>query len=80
MVAHKEGWYLEYFRETYKVWFSGRKEAGSEQNLEETFKKLNKNTLQVVKKSQQQVIVDEYNANTEEAIAKEIFGAPSFSV
>ena len=80
VVAHKEGWYLEYFRETYKVWFLGRKEAGSEQNLEETFKKLNKNMLQVVKKSQQQEIANEYNANTEEALAKGIFGAPSFSV
>ena len=80
MVAYKEGWYLEYFRETYKVWFLGGKEAGSEQNLEETFKKLNKNMLQVVKKSQQQEIANEYNANTEEALAKGIFGAPSFSV
>ena len=40
LVANKEGWYLEYFRETYKVWFLEGKEAGSEQNLEETFKNL----------------------------------------
>ena len=36
--------------------------------------------LQVVKKSQQQEIANEYNANTEEALAKGIFGAPSFTV
>ena len=36
--------------------------------------------LQVVKKSQQQEITNEYNTNTEEALAKGIFGAPSFSV
>ena len=36
--------------------------------------------LQVVKKSQQQEIANEYDANTEEALAKGIFGAPSFSV
>ena len=80
MVANKEGWYLEYFRETYKVWFLEGKEAGSKQNLEETFKNMNKNLLEVVEKSQQQVISNEYNANTEEASAKGIFGAPSFSV
>ena len=80
LIANKEGWYLEYFRETYKVWFLEGKEAGSKQNLEETFKNINKNLLQVVEKSQQQVISNEYNANTEEALAKGIFGAPSFSV
>ncbi len=42
LVANKEGWYLEYFRETYKVWFLEGKEAGSERNLEETFKNLRK--------------------------------------
>ena len=80
MVANKEGWYLEYFRETYKVWFLEGKEAGSERNLEETFKNLEKNLVQVLEKSQQQVIANEYNANTEEALAKGIFGAPSFSI
>ena len=79
-MANIEGWYLEYFRETYKVWFLEGKEAGSKQNLEDTFKNINKNLFQVVEKSQQQVISNEYNANTEEALAKGIFGAPSFSV
>ena len=36
--------------------------------------------VQVLEKSQQQVIANEYNANTEEALALGIFGAPSFSV
>ena len=80
LVANKEGWYLEYFRETYKVWFLEGKEAGSERNLEETFKNLEKNLVQVLEKSQQQVIANEYNANTKEALTKGIFGAPSFTV
>ena len=80
LLANIEGWYLEYLRETYRVWFLEGKEAGSKQNLEETFKNMNKNLLEVVEKSQQQVISNEYNANTEEALAKGIFGAPSFSV
>ena len=80
LVANKEGWYLEYFRETYKVWFLEGKEAGSKQNLEETLKNLEKNVVQMLEKSQQQVIANEYNANTEQALAKGIFGAPSFSI
>ena len=80
LVANKEGWYLEYFRETYMVWFLKGMEAGSKQNLEETFKNLDKNLAQVFDKSQQQLIAKEYNANTEEALTKGIFGAPSFSV
>ena len=36
--------------------------------------------MQVLEKSQQQVIANEYNANTKEALVKGIFGAPSFTV
>ena len=36
--------------------------------------------MQVLEKSQQQVIANEYNVNTEEALALGVFGAPSFSV
>ena len=32
LVANKENWYLEYFKETYKCWFLERKEAGSKDN------------------------------------------------
>ena len=42
LIANKEGYYLEYFRETYKAWFLEGKEAGSEENLVETFKNLEK--------------------------------------
>ena len=48
--------------------------------MEETFKNFEKNLIHVLEKSQQQVIADEYNDDTEEALAKWIFGAPSFSV
>ena len=36
--------------------------------------------MQVLEKSQQQLIANEYNANTVEALALGIFGAPSFIV
>ena len=66
-MANKEGWYLEYFRETYKVWFLIGKEAGSEHNLKKTFKNLGKNFSKVFEKSREQVINDEYDYNTQEA-------------
>ena len=36
--------------------------------------------MQVLEKSQQQVIENEYNANSKEALFKGIFGAPLFTV
>ena len=51
-----------------------------EQSLEEVCKTLEKNLVKVLEKSQQQVIANEYNANTKEALTKGIFGAPSFTV
>ena len=36
--------------------------------------------MQVLEKSQQQVIANEYNANTKEALTKGIFGKASFTV
>ena len=72
--------FIIFQRNTYKVWFLKGKEAGFELKLEETFKNLEKNLVQVLEKSQQQVIANEYNANTKEALTKGIFGAPSFTV
>ena len=80
LVANKEGWYLEYLREAYKVWFLEGKEAGSEQNLKETLQNLSKDLDETVQKSKEQAIDKEYISNTEEALNKGIFGAPSFGV
>ena len=49
LVANNEGWYLEYLREAYKVWFLEGKEAGSEQNLKTTLQNLSKNFMKPLK-------------------------------
>ena len=36
VLAAKEGWYLEYLKTTYRLWFIDRVEAGSEENLRKT--------------------------------------------
>ena len=80
LVANNEGWYLEYLREAYKVWFLEGKEAGSEQNLKTTLQNLSKNFYETIEKSKEQTIDEKYISNTDEALNKGIFGAPSFSV
>ena len=80
LVANNQGWYLEYLREAYKVWFLEGKEAGSEQNLKNTLQNLSKNFYEIIKKSREEAINKEYISNTNEALNKGIFGAPSFSV
>ena len=81
LVANNEGWYLEYLREAYKVqFFLEGKEAGSEQNLKDTLQNLSKNFYETIEKSKEQEIEEEYISNTDEALNKGIFGAPSFSV
>ena len=54
LVANNEGWYLEYLREAYKVWFLEGKEAGSEQNLKDTLQNLSKNFYETIEKSKEQ--------------------------
>ena len=80
LVDNNEGWYLEYFREAYKVWFLEGKKAGSEQNLKETLQNLGKKLDKTIEKSKERAIEDEYISNNNEALIKGIFGAPSFSV
>ena len=41
-MANNEGWYLEYFREAYNVWFMEGKEAVSKKDLKKTLKNSNK--------------------------------------
>ena len=52
LVANNEGWYLEYFREAYKVCFLRGKEAESGPNLRETLKTWGKNFAQIIEKAQ----------------------------
>ena len=80
IVANNEGWYLDYFEETYRQWFLEGREAGSEANLEATLEKLGKNMSILVKNTKEKNIENTYLTNTKKAMEIGVFGAPSFSV
>ena len=80
IVANNEGWYLDYFEETYRQWFLEGREAGSEANLVATLEKLGKNMSILVKNTKEKNIEKIYLANTNKAMEIGVFGAPSFSV
>ena len=80
IVANNEGWYLDYFEETYRQWFLEGREAGSEANLVATLEKLGKNMSILVKNTKEKNIDNTYLTNTKKAMEIGVFGAPSFSV
>ena len=80
IVANNEGWYLDYFEETYRQWFLEGREAGSEANLVATLEKLGKNMSILVKNTKEKNIENTYLTNTKKAMEIGVFGAPSFSV
>ena len=80
IVANNEGWYLDYFEETYRQWFLEGKDAGSEENIKSTLKNLGKNISQVVRNANKESIETTYLTNTKKAMEMGVFGAPSFSV
>lgn len=80
VLAAKEGWYLEYLKTTYRLWFIDRLEAGSEENLRKTSRLLKKDFNDLMLRSRSEEISKNYRENTKEARASGIFGAPSFQV
>ena len=75
-----QGKYLEYFEETYKIWFLEGFEAGSEENLRKCLSKMSLNIEEIVTRANDEDVIAEYEANTSEAQQLGIFGAPSFTI
>ncbi len=80
IVLNQQGKYLEYFEETYRIWFVSGIEAGSEENLRLVFNSLKLNYDDIMHQAGDGNIQKIYEENTEEAMQLGIFGAPSFSV
>lgn len=74
-----QGKYLEYFEETYKVWFLQGLEAGSEKNLRKFLLKLSLNFDEILTGANEEEVLKQYDANTSEAQKLGIFGAPSYT-
>jgi 2-hydroxychromene-2-carboxylate isomerase len=80
IVLNQQGKYLEYFEETYRIWFVSGIEAGSEENLRLVFNSMQLNYEDIMHQTGDGIIQKIYEENTEEAKQLGVFGAPSFSV
>ncbi len=80
IVLNQQGKYLEYFEETYRIWFVSGIEAGSEENLRLVFNSMQLNYDDIMHQAEDGNIQKIYEENTEEAKQLGVFGAPSFSV
>ena len=80
IVLNQQGKYLEYFEETYRIWFGSGIEAGSEENLKLVFKTMRLDYEDIIQQASDKIIQKIYEDNTEEAKKLGVFGAPSFSV
>ena len=80
IVLNQQGKYLEYFQETYRIWFVSGIEAGSEENLKLVFKTMRVDYDDIIQQASDKIIQKIYEENTEEAKKLGVFGVPSFSV
>ena len=80
IVLDQQGRYLEYFEETYRLWFVSGMEAGSEENLRLVLKAMTLDYDDIMHQAKGEATQQMYEANTEEAKQLGVFGAPSFSI
>ena len=74
----KKGWGIEYIRLTYKRWFQEGKEPAVEPNISEIFKLLKLDHEKTMNEANAEPINNMYEANTDLARQKKIFGSPTF--
>ena len=77
---NQQGRYLEYFEETYRLWFVSGIAAGSEKNLRLVFNTMQLDYDDIMHQVEDEAIQQIYEAKTEEAKQLGVFGAPSFSI
>ena len=80
IVLNQQDRYLEYFEETYRLWFVLGVESGSEENLRLVLGTMTLDYNDIMRQAEDEAIQKIYEANTEEARQLGVFGAPSFSV
>lgn len=80
LIGESEGWCAAYARETYRRWFHDGEPAGSEPNLSASLRAIGQHPEQVLAQATSAPVVAALVAQTAEAQALGIFGAPSFAV
>ena len=79
-LAAKEEWCSDYAIATYRQWFQGGLEPGSEPNLSDSLREIGRNPLSVIREAKSDEIGKALVAATDEARSLGIFGSPSFVV
>ena len=78
ILGMNEGWGIDYVILTYKRWFEEGKEPATDPNLKEILDKLNLDYENIINKSNEDNINENYERNTSEAFKKGVFGSPTF--
>ena len=80
LVGVNEGWILEYLEQAYNLWFIDHIEAGSVENLNDSFNKINLDAETIIETANSSKILHQYEQNTQTAKDKSVFGSPTFIV
>ncbi|MGI9523400.1 MAG: 2-hydroxychromene-2-carboxylate isomerase [Hyphomicrobiaceae bacterium] len=80
VLGTQEGWCAKYVQGTYRRWFVGGLEAGSEPNLSQSIVEAGQDPSRVIAAANSEAIGAAYEAATREAISLNVFGAPTFNV
>ena len=80
VVGKQEGWCADYVVAAYRRWFQDGAPAGSEPNLSASLADIGQAPARVIAKAQSDAITAAYDAATDEAAARGIFGAPTYAV
>jgi 2-hydroxychromene-2-carboxylate isomerase len=73
-----EGWCPEYVRASYRRWFVGGHEVGSEPNLTESIREIGHDPERIVVQAMSDAVGLAYDDNTQQARQLGIFGSPTF--
>lgn len=76
----REGWVADYTRETYRLWFERSLPAGEAPNLTQALRAIGQDPTRVLAAATAPEIEAELRRETEEAMARGVFGSPSFVV
>lgn len=80
LVGMREGWGVDYIKQTYKRWFVDSEPAGSEPNLSASLAALGVDAAAAIATAHSDEFVDLLAAQTQIAMDIGVFGSPSFVI
>lgn len=80
VLGMQDGWGLAYSVETYRLWFQQGLPSGSEPNLSQSLRAIGQDPAATLAMARSPAIEHALDRQTDMALAKGVFGAPSFVV